>query len=73
MEKELKIGFGAMVLSFSLQLKQQGFKFDRKKIKKLEKLNDYLLHLMFNDIITRNEFDKCRKRFINKIKKAIIN
>ncbi len=70
--KQLKLGFGALLPKISTQLRKQGFKFDKEKVKLFEKCLDSILYLMFNDFLSDKEidklFDKLRRKIVAHVK-----
>lgn len=71
-ERQLKLGFGALVPKISTQLRKQGFKYDKDKVKLFEKCLDSILYLMFNDFLSDKQidrlYDKLRKKIVAHVK-----
>lgn len=70
--KELKLGFGALLPKISTQLRKQGFKFDKEKVKLFEKCKESILYLMFNSFLSDKQidilFDKLRRKIVAHVK-----
>jgi len=71
-KKQIRIGFGALVPTIAKQLKEQGFKFDAKKVKHFEKLRESITYLAFADLITENHRDRATQKLFNKIKSHVV-
>jgi len=70
-ENTLGIRFGALAEPFTKQIKEQGFKYDPVKVRQFEKLNEYITHLMFADLLPEASIEKARKKLFTKIKTHI--
>jgi hypothetical protein len=73
MENNLKIGFGILVPKLNVQLKKQGFIFDKEKVKHFEKLRESINYLRFANILNDSETNKATQKLFNEIKKHINN
>lgn len=67
MEKQLNIGFGVMAPTLGNQLREQGFKFNKEEIAKLQEHADRIIHLKMASLLTDNESKKVRDRLFKKI------
>lgn len=65
--KILEIGFGVLDDSISLQLLNQGFNYELKKVGHFQKIRECITHLMFAGMLS----DKQRMALNNKLFKKI--
>lgn len=70
--KQFTIGFGALVPSIAMQLKKQGFVYDKEKVKHFEKLRDCIIHLKFNDLINHKARENATKKLFTKIRQHVM-
>ncbi len=64
---KLTIGIGSLQPAIGKQLKQQGFKFDKEKVKHFDKLVDCITHLRFSGILPESQIKKAHQTLFNKI------
>lgn len=65
--KQLRIGFGALVPPIAKQLKEQGLKFDAEEVKHFEKLRESIVYLQFADLINDKAREKAMQKLFNRI------
>lgn len=70
--KQLRIGFGALVPSIAKQLKAQGFEFDAKEAKHFEKLRESITYLGFADLINESARKKATQKLFTKVQQHVM-
>lgn len=69
--KQIKMNYGMFAESIYMQLKKQGFKFDKTDFKKLEKERACLHKLRFADYFSDSIYDKMLEKLHNRVIKTI--
>ncbi len=70
--KQLTIGFGALMPTIAKQLKKQGFEYDVEQAKLFEKLKESLIYLQFNDLINDQAREKAYQKLATKIRQHVM-
>lgn len=67
MKNNLEIHFGALCDPIAVQIKKQGFKFDKKQVSVFQKKADAIILLRFDNILIDSAATKCQNKLFKKI------
>lgn len=69
--RTLTIQAGAFADPIGKQLKKQGFKFNKEKVKHFQQNMERITHLKFSDILSDGATEKARQKLFSQIKRHI--